>query len=138
MWRYVEKDPMRFTLVLFTFLSFPSFACIPCAEDSAAIVAKQAVPVFPSSYKSEVSSGMVTFSLDLHPIGEIENIEIIEVYPNDLPKEALYKMIKNSQFKLTSPKSTKIMLPCSLKGNQFTFELNLPKKIKFEIPEIDL
>ena len=47
-------------------------------------------------------------------------------------------MIKNSKFKLTSPKATRIMLACSLKGNQFTFELNLPKIIKFESAEIDL
>lgn len=129
---------MRIALVFLTLLSSSSFACVPCAEDAAAIVAKQAIPVFPSSYKSEVSSGRVAFSLDIYSIGEVENIEIIEVYPNDLPTEALYKMIKNSQFKLTSPKATKIMLPCSLKGYEFTFELNLPKKLKFELAEIDL
>jgi len=123
---------------VFIFLfSFSAMACIPCAKDSVAFINTQVQPDFPPSYKSEESNGTVTFTVDVVGLGEIRNINILKMFPKDMPEEVMIKLINKSSYRLKAALEEKAFLPCAVKAQEFTFEFQLPQKIKFDI-KLDL
>jgi len=120
-------------LVFFVIFSSPLLACIPCAKNSVALVNKQATPKFPSSYKSDISTGEVTFNLDVISSKTIKNINVIKITPTDLPKSVILQMIKDSSFLLKASGTGVAVLPCSVKSQEFTFEFLLPQKLNIDI-----
>jgi len=122
---------MRFILIFLFLISHKVLACIPCDKEIGLNVAYQAIPKFDQAFGAGESAGEVTFKVDTDHRGVISNINIVDLYPSDLPRKPILEMIKNSKFVLLKPR--KGYSQCGVEGYQLVMEFVLPQKIKLDI-----
>ena len=68
------------------------------------MVLKQALPKFEQSFKSNEQMGKVDFLLSVSSNGSIENIKLKNLFPENLPENSIYEMIRNSKYASRSAK----------------------------------
>jgi len=133
--RYVEGQAVIKILLFIFFLSvsLQSVACLPCGENSIAVVIKQASPTFPIDYTHKEAYGSIRFSVDVVSSKQIKNIKILQVSPSDIPEDTLIKMINDSRFLPQSASQKLNFGACTVEAAEFTFEFMLPRKIEIDI-----
>ena len=126
---------MKLTLLFLLLFSVPSFACFTCDEDASVIVIAQSQIKFPMSYGSTELTGSVIFNVSVDSDGQLTQVEILNVFPSDLPREPILNMINRSRYKLTPSKKNSHL--CYAKNIELTLEFPLPQKMNFNL-DLDL
>ena len=122
---------MRFILIFLLLISNQALACIPCDKEIGLKVAYQAIPKFNQLFGVAEPAGEVTFKVDTDHRGVISNIDIVHLYPSNLPRQPILEMIKNSKFVLLTPR--KGYSQCGVEDYELVMEFVLPQKIKLDI-----
>lgn len=126
---------MKLTLLFLLLFSVSSSACFTCDEDTSVIVIAQSQIKFPMAYRFTEPTGKVIFNVSVDSDSQLTQVEILKVFPNDLPKDLILKMINRSRYKLTPGKKNSHL--CYAKNIELTLEFPLPQKMNFNL-DLDL
>jgi len=125
---------MRLILFLISLWSLDVFACVPCDENATKIIYKTPKPKFPKSYHSQQERGYVKYRIGNGNRNLEKQIEIIELYPLNVPRESILKMLSKVEYRGVIKKGHH---SSCIESFEFETDFELPQKIKIN-HEVDL